>query len=177
MIARENEKIALFIDGDNLFGTLGLLHWHIDFIRFKELLVADSTIYNCFYYTSWDNDPSKKNFSIFMINNGFTIRKRDQLNIKKDNVVVNTKGDADVLMVMDLILTRDNYDIAVLVTGDSDFVPVVDYLRAQGKRIAVVSSKFESASIELVNACDIFIDLGEIRDIIERKYGEDKNER
>jgi len=162
------ERIALFIDGDNLYGTLSYLGWQVDFTKLRELLAADCAIYNCFYYTSWEEDTKKRNFAIFLLNNGFTVRRREQQRIQKSGREVAVKGDTDIIMAMDMMLTKRNFDIAVLVTGDGDFVPVIEYLRLHGKRIIAVSSKFESAAIDLVNSVDKFIDLAEIRKLIER---------
>jgi len=168
---KSGERVALFIDGDNLYGTLSALGWSIDFIKLKDLLCADAQFYNAFYYTSWDEDQRKRSFAIFLLNHGFTVRRREQQRITKGGKEVNIKGDTDILMVMDLLLTKKNWDIAILVTGDGDFVPAVEYLRLQGKRIVAVSSKFESASIELVNSADRFVDLEEIRTFVQRSQG------
>jgi len=164
----KKERVALFIDGDNLYGSLAQLGWHIDFAKLRELLTADCNVYDCFYYTSWDDDDRKKKFAIFLINNGFTVRKREQQRIHKGGKLVTIKSNTDIMMVLDMILTRKNYDIAVLCTGDGDFCPVVDYLRNNGKRVIAVSSKFDTASIDLVNSVDKFIDLSEIRRFVER---------
>lgn len=164
----KNERIAVFIDGDNLYGTLSILGWQMDFAKLRSLITADCTIYDCFYYTSWDDDEKKKNFAIFLINNGFTVKKRELQKIMQGGRVQKIKGNIDILMTLDIVVTRKNYDIAVLVTGDGDFCPVVEYLRSVGKRVVAISSKFEAASIELVNSVDRFIDLAEIREFVER---------
>lgn len=171
MFTQKGDRVAIFIDGDNLYGTLNNLGWQVDFTKLRELLAADCYVYNAFYYTSWEEDTRKRSFAIFLLNNGFTVRRREQQRIQKAGREVNVKGDTDILMVMDLLTTKKNWDMAVLVTGDGDFVPVVEYLRLHGKRIVAVSSKFESASIDLVNAVDRFIDLAEIRQFVERAPG------
>ena len=176
-----NERIAIFIDGDNLYGSLSLLGWHIDFRRLRELLTADCRVFDCFYYTSWDEDERKKKFAIFLINNGFTVRKREQQRIHKAGKLVAIKANTDIMMVLDMVTMKKNYDICVMVTGDGDFCPVVDYLRQNGKRVVAVSSKFDTACIDLVNAVDKFIDLPSIRKLVERipsqiKEGSDEEE-
>jgi uncharacterized LabA/DUF88 family protein len=163
------ERIALFIDGDNLYGSLGILRWHVDFIKLRKLLTSDCAVFDCFYYTSWEpGDERRKDFNIFLVNNGFTVRKRNAQKIMKGGEVQMIKADTDILMTLDLITMQKNYDIAVLVTGDGDFCPVIDYLRSIGKRVVAVSAKFETTAIELVNSVDRFVDLATIRDIIER---------
>jgi len=51
------------------------------------------------------------------------------------------KGNLDVDLAMDCLLTKDNYDVAILVTGDSDFEKLINILRTFGKQIIVVSTK------------------------------------
>jgi len=64
-------------------------------------------------------------------------------------------------MALDMLLTKDNYDVAVLCSGDSDFEKLVWVLRDFGKEVICVSTK-ESSAVELVNACDKYIDLADI---------------
>jgi uncharacterized LabA/DUF88 family protein len=66
-----------------------------------------------------------------------------------------------------MITSMDSYDEAVLLGGDSDFVPVIQYLRTNGKKVICVGRK-ESTALELLNATNLFIDLNQIRDKIEK---------
>jgi len=169
------ERIAVFIDGDNLFGACKSLGWLIDFRKFKEYLERDVDLYNAFYYTSWDEDDKKKNFAIFLTNRGYTVKKRQEQRVRQQGQIVATKGNTDVMMTVDIMSTKSRWDTCILVTGDGDFLPVIDYLRQQGKRIIGISSKEEAASVELVNAVDKFIDLDEIKKEIKRENnGEEK---
>ena len=68
-------------------------------------------------------------------------------------------------MAIDMLLTKDNYDTAILCSGDSDFERLIYVLRNFGKEVICVSTK-ESSSIELVNAADKYIDLKELLPLI-----------
>jgi len=75
------------------------------------------------------------------------------------------KADWDVGLAVDAIRTSSNLDVIVLVSGDSDFVPVVEYLKNHGKRVEVVAFGKTSAH-ELIAIADEFIDL----DINAKRY-------
>ncbi|MEK7480973.1 MAG: NYN domain-containing protein, partial [Patescibacteria group bacterium] len=70
------------------------------------------------------------------------------------------KADWDVGLVVDAIRTADTVDTIVLVSGDGDFVPLVEYLKNNGRRVEVMAFG-RSASGKLREAADEFIDLGE----------------
>lgn len=68
------------------------------------------------------------------------------------------KGDWDVGIAMDILRLGPKIDVAVLVSGDGDFVPLVEYARDQGLRMELVSFK-ESTSHALVESVDSYIDM------------------
>ena len=67
-------------------------------------------------------------------------------------------------MAMDAVILADKIDVAVLVEGDGDFVPLVDYLKTnKGVKVEVISFK-RSTSAKLIEAADKFTDLDEMTD-------------
>lgn len=75
------------------------------------------------------------------------------------------KGNMDVEMTIDIVHTADRYETAVLFTGDSDFLAVIKYLRARGKRVFIISSK-NNVSRELRTGGDGYQDILEMPDEI-----------
>ena len=65
----------------------------------------------------------------------------------------SSKGNLDTEIVLDMLDTLNNYDVAFLFSGDSDFERAVDLLRWRGKRIYVVTSR-RSVSRELAYVAD-----------------------
>ena len=68
------------------------------------------------------------------------------------------KADWDVGIVIDAIRTAASLDVIILCSGDGDFIPLVDYLKNQGKRVEVLAFG-KTTSSKLREAADEFIDL------------------
>ena len=164
------EKIvAIFIDGENLHYTLKALNWKINFRRLLEYFRSSKEyiIYNAFFYTSRANSEARKNFLNSLIFKGYTVRQKEIKQIKnRDGEIIDQKCNVDIEIVIEMFDTIPHYDIAILFSGDSDFVEAVKRLRAKGKRIICVSEK-GYASKELVNEVDNFIRLSDLKEHIE----------
>ena len=77
------------------------------------------------------------------------------------------KPNCDIEIVLDMINDMDNYDVAILISGDSDFLKAIEFLKNKGKNVIVISAKGTVAS-EIVNNPDItYIDLSDIKNKIE----------
>lgn len=77
------------------------------------------------------------------------------------------KGNFDVKLAIDFVLKAKEFDTAILVSGDSDFEPAVEYLRKIGKKIIVVSSRGH-ISRELIRASNIYLPLERIKKEVSR---------
>ncbi|HWJ03909.1 MAG TPA: NYN domain-containing protein, partial [Verrucomicrobiae bacterium] len=80
---------------------------------------------------------------------------------------VKLKGNLDIELVFRMLAGINSYDEAVIFGGDSDYLSVVAHLRNLGKMVSCVGRR-ASTSIELINECDRFMDLNDIRTWIER---------
>jgi uncharacterized LabA/DUF88 family protein len=81
------------------------------------------------------------------------------------------KGDWDVGMAVDAIRMMPSLDVVILVTGDGDFIPLVNYLKWGGGKVVEVASFRRSASSKIVEAADTFINIEAIPRVIMRsKY-------
>lgn len=99
---------------------------------------------------------------------GFVVRKKPLKRIAIENAEGQSfqeKGNMDVEMTIDIVHTADRYETAVLFTGDSDFLAVIKYLRARGKRVFIISSK-NNVSRELRTGGDGYQDILEMPDEI-----------
>ena len=77
------------------------------------------------------------------------------------------KADLDVNITLNMLSSIDHYDVAVFMGGDSDFEPLLSYLRNNGKYIIILGKK-EMTATELRNICHRFINLDDIRADIEK---------
>jgi uncharacterized LabA/DUF88 family protein len=102
-----------------------------------------------------DTKSSEKQFFAALADAGIELRLKD-LQIFADG---SKKADWDVGMAVDAIRTASSLDVIILVTGDGDFIPLVDYLRwGLGKYVEVAAFK-ASTSSKLQTVPDRFIDL------------------
>ncbi len=160
------ERVAIFIDGSNLYH--GLKHnvgnTNIDFQKFCDLLLEGRRLTRIYYYNApkkAQDDPEgyKKQQSFF---NGiktvpFFELKLGRL-VKRSGVLIE-KG-VDVLITVDMIrYARNNaYDTAILVSGDGDFSPALEFLKDFGKHVE--NAYFtKGRSYNLSNHSDRFINL------------------
>lgn len=75
------------------------------------------------------------------------------------------KANMDMEMAIELLQTSDYLDEVVIITGDGDFVPLVDLLSKKGKRIWVIGTRKGSVAIELIRVSDKYTNITDILDI------------
>ncbi|WP_457600039.1 LabA-like NYN domain-containing protein [Hydrogenivirga sp.] len=153
------KKAGIFIDGTNLyFIQKNVLHTKIDLVKFVEYFKRFYTIYNVFFYLAYrEEDDKQEKFYRMLAFSGITVVRKPVKQLPDGSL----KGNLDVDITIDMLLTKDNYDVAVLCSGDSDFEKLINVLRSFGKEVVCVSTR-DSSSIEVVNAADKYIDLRDI---------------
>jgi uncharacterized LabA/DUF88 family protein len=155
-ILRPTDRVALFIDGANMDGASRSAGYFIDYRLAREYFVGPATFYAAFYYVAdfAAADGLQQRFFDFLSHAGYIVRRRPVKVITDiDTGEKVIKGNLDTEIVLDLVNTVQNYDVAFLFSGDSDFERAVDLLRSRGKRIYVVSSR-SSISRELSYVAD-----------------------
>lgn len=128
-------------------------------VNFKELLkfsLAGRNLVKATAYVVKSDLPEEKAFFDALERAGYYLKIKE-LQIFPGGL---KKGDWDVGIAIDAISMANKIEIAVLVTGDGDFVPLIEYLRHQGVTVEVVAFK-RSASARLIAAADRFYDLEE----------------
>jgi uncharacterized LabA/DUF88 family protein len=161
-------RVAVFVDGANMFYAQKTLGWYVDWSRVLRHLTAGRLLYNAFYYTTLATRPADEGFHQYLVNTGYTVRRKALKRVYDE--ITGTyieKANLDVEIVVDMFNTLPLYDEAVLCSGDSDFERAVELLRSKGKLITVVATH-RNISFELRNAADRFVDLADIRDHVER---------
>ncbi|MDO4244641.1 MAG: NYN domain-containing protein [Deinococcus sp.] len=163
------ERIALFIDGANVYAAAKRLGWNFDHRKILEHFAGLGTLYNAFYYTAVPApiDDKQKRFVDALTYMGYTVRTRPLRENTDEHGDTSRRASLDIELVTDLLTTTERYDVAVLLSGDGDFERPVEVLRARGKRV-IVASIPEMTSAELRNAADEYVDLGHIRASVER---------
>jgi uncharacterized LabA/DUF88 family protein len=131
-----------------------------------------------YYYTAYPKDGTRnhstdnvhKFFTYLKKGLKFTVRKKElkQIKVTTDTgYVIEEKGNMDVEMTIDAVNLIAKYDMAVLFSGDSDFLALVTYIRNRGKKVYIYSCE-NNVSTELRTGSDRYFDLLRIKENIWR---------
>jgi len=128
-------------------------------VNYQEVLktaVAGRRLIRAIAYVTQSNSPEEGGFFDALEKQGFEIKAKD-LQIFPGGM---KKGDWDVGMSVDAIKLSTRVDAIILVTGDGDYEPLVEYLQNHGVQVEIVAFS-ESCSRALVNRADTFFDISE----------------
>src|SRR5215203_3792092 len=146
----DTKSIAVFCDFENVaLGVREAKYAHFDMEKVLERLLLKGSIVVKKAYCDWDR---YKEFKAAMHGASFEL-------IEIPHVRQSGKNSADIRMVvdaLDLCYTKSHVDTFVIVSGDSDFSPLVSKLRENAKTVIGVGVKNSSSDL-LINNCDEFI--------------------
>jgi uncharacterized LabA/DUF88 family protein len=135
-----SERVAIYVDGANVyFAQKEALGWWIDWPRFLDAMREGKELASAHWYQAYrgNPEPEQDRFLHHLILVGFSVRKKVLKSIYDRQTGDTTlKGSLDIDLTIDALTEVDHYDSAILVTGDSDFVPLVEALQARGKRVS-----------------------------------------
>mgnify|MGYP002683490122 CR=1 FL=1 len=161
-------KIALFIDGANLYATAKTLGFDIDYKRLLREFQSRGTLLRAFYYTAIIEDQeysSIRPLIDWLDYNGYTVVTKATKEFIDQTGRRKIKGNMDIELAVDAMELAGNLDEIVLFSGDGDFQRLVEMAQGKGVRVEVASVGMSTAS-NLRHAADEFIDLGSrVRDI------------
>lgn len=171
-IVRAGDRVAIFIDGANMDGACRSAGYFVDYGKAREYFLGGASYYAGFYYIAdfTASDPLQQRYLDFLARAGYIVRRRPVKVIRDHDTGERIiKGNLDTEIVLDMVNTVGNYDVAYLFSGDSDFERAVDLLRSRGKRIYVVTAR-ASLSRELSYVADkpIFF-IEEYREVLARE--------
>jgi uncharacterized LabA/DUF88 family protein len=152
------QRIGVFVDVQNMYYS-GRYMYNSK-VNFKALLneaVQGRTLIRAIAYVIRTEDVGREEFFKVLENMGYEIKAKD-IQIFVDG---SKKGDWDIGIAMDMIEMAPRLDTLVLISGDGDFIPLVEHLqRAMGCRVEVIAFG-KSASGKLKEAANSFVDLDE----------------
>ena len=174
-----DERLALFIDGANLYAAGKALGFDIDYKLMRQEFMQRGKLLRAFYYTALlDNDEySPVRPLVDWLNyNGFTMVTKPAKEYTDSQGRRRVKGNMDIELAVDAMELAPRIDHAVLFSGDGDFRPLVEALQRAGVRVSVVStirSQPPMIADELRRQADTFIELDDLRDTIGRAPRDD----
>lgn len=152
------KRVAIFIDGSNLYYALNKLNTRIDYTKLLKLLVGEDTLYRAIYYTGIDSSSNKEHgFVSWLSHNGFRVVTKELVK-RADG---SQKANLDVEIALDMVELAEQYDKAILVGGDGDFACALDKVSSQGCQVEVVSLR-SATSDALIRSSDRYTDLQDI---------------
>lgn len=151
----KEQRVGVLIDVSNMYYSAKVMYQKkVNFKAILETVVGDRSLIRAIAYVIKADIPEEGNFFEALEHIGFEVKMKD-LQIFYGG---NKKGDWDVGIAMDAIKLAPKLDVVVLVSGDGDYVPLVEYLQSIGQKVEAVAFG-RSASSKLVEAADGFIDL------------------
>ena len=169
-----DERVALFIDGANLYSAAKGLAFDMDYRKLLEEFRKRGRLIRAYYYTALveDQDFSPIRPLVDWLDyNGYTLVTKPAKEYTDANGRRRFKGDMDVEIAVDLLQATAFVDHAFLFSGDGDFVAAVEAAQRKGMRVSVVStikSNPPMASDDIRRAADNFIDLTDLTSLIGR---------
>ncbi len=153
-----HQKVGVFVDAQNMYHSAKHLYKSkVNFGAVLKRAINNRELIRAFAYVIKTETGEEEAFLEALKKAGFELKIKD-LQIFPGGM---KKGDWDVGMAIDAVILADKIDVAVLVEGDGDFVPLAEYLKTnKGVRVEVIAFK-RSASARLINAADEFLDLGD----------------
>jgi len=155
MFKHKNQRVGIFIDVQNMYHSAkNLYRANVDFGKILETAVAGRQLIRAIAYVIRSKSRDEKNFFDALTNQGFEVKMKD-LQIFAGG---EKKADWDVGIAIDMIKMAEMLDVVVLVSGDGDYLPVVEYIQNHGRLVEVIAFK-ETTSAKLIERADSFIDL------------------
>ena len=169
------EKIALFIDGANLYATAKSLGFDIDYKRLLREFQSRGYLLRAFYYTAVIEDQeysSIRPLIDWLDYNGYSVVTKATKEFVDQTGRRKVKGNMDIELAVDAMEIAGTIDHMVLFSGDGDFRSLVEAVQRRGVRVTVVST-ISMIADELRRQADVFLDIVELRP----KIGRDPAER
>ena len=169
-----DERLALFIDGSNLYAAAKALGFDIDYKLLRSEFVRRGKLVRAFYYTALLEDQEYspiRPLVDWLDYNGFTMVTKPAKEFIDSMRRRKVKGNMDIELAVDAMEMADRIDHMVLFSGDGDFRPLVAGMQRKGVRVSVVStirSQPPMIADELRRQADNFIELEELKDVVGR---------
>jgi uncharacterized LabA/DUF88 family protein len=150
-----SKNVAVFVDVANIFYAAKAAGVDIDYVTLLKAASAGRDLVRAYAYTGLDPDnENQRNFHDFLRRSNYKVVSKD---IRKygDGKV---KANLDIELVVDMMKTARNLDIAIVVSGDGDFAPAIRAVQEQGVRVEVISFRGNTSS-DLIEVADQFTDI------------------
>jgi uncharacterized LabA/DUF88 family protein len=173
-----DERVALFIDGSNLYATAKAVGFDIDYRRLLGWFRKRCRLVRAIYYTALMEDAEYspvRPLIDWLDYNGFTVVTKPAREFTDSLGRRKIKGNMDIEIAVDMMQLADNLDHVVLFSGDGDFRSLVEAVQAKGRKVSVVSTMATRPPMvadDLRRQADQFIELNDLKAEIGREASE-----
>jgi uncharacterized LabA/DUF88 family protein len=174
------ERLAMFIDGSNLYAAARALNFDIDYKRLLELFQSKGHLVRAFYYTALIEDQEYspiRPLVDWLDYNGYTMVTKPTKEFTDASGRRKIKGNMDIELAIDVMEMASYLDHVVLFSGDGDFRRLVEAVQRKGVRVTVVStvrSQPPMVADELRRQADVFVELQDLQNDIQRAVNRDR---
>jgi uncharacterized LabA/DUF88 family protein len=179
----QREKIALFIDGANLYGATRALDFDIDYRKMLRYFSDQGYLLRAYYYTALVEDQeysSLRPLIDWLAYNGYKVVTKAAREFTNAEGRRKVKGNIDIELAVDAMDMAEKVDHIVLFSGDGDYRRLVEALQRRGCKVSVVSTMETSppmVSDDLRRQADNFIELKSLKDKIGRAINRNETPR
>ena len=179
------ERIALFIDGSNLYAAARALAFDIDYKRLLDYFSGKGRLIRAFYYTALMEEQEYspiRPLVDWLDYNGYTMVTKPTKEFTDSQGRRKIKGNMDIELAIDVMEMAERLDHIVIFSGDGDFRRLVEAVQRKGVRVTVVStvrSQPPMVADELRRQADYFMELQDLQPVIARirdREDEDQDE-
>ncbi len=171
-----NEKIAVFIDGANLYATAKALDFDIDYKKLLLLFKSTASLVRAYYYTVLIEDQEYspiRPLVDWLDYNGYTLITKPAKDYTDSTGRRRIRNSIDVELTVDVMEMAGSVDHIVLMTGDGGYRRLIEAVQRQGTRVTVISTVSVSPPLiadEIRRQADSFVDLSSLRAEISRQH-------
>ena len=175
----QREKVALFIDGANLYATSKALGFDIDYKRMLQFFQSEAYLLRAYYYTALVEDQeysSIRPLIDWLDYNGYRVVTKPTKEFTDSSGRRKVKGNMDIELAIDALELASTIDHMVLFSGDGDFRSLVEAMQRRGRKVSVISTVSTQPPMiadDLRRQADHFIDLVSLK----KEIGRDPAER
>jgi len=135
-------RVFVFVDAANILYSQQTLRWRVDYKKLKEYFEKECDLRAIYFYTGRVGENHKQNSFIEKLTKfGYIVKAKEVKRIKISRTTYERKGNLDVELTIDVLANLNNFDPLILMSGDSDFAPLLDKVKENKKRVIVMSTK------------------------------------
>ncbi len=152
------KNVAVFVDVANIFYAAKAAGVDIDYVTLLKSATAGRDFVRAYAYTGLDpENENQRNFHQFLARHQYKVVSKDIRKYGDGRV----KANLDIELVVDMMKTARNLDVAVIVSGDGDFASAIRAVQEMGVRCEVISFRGNTSS-DLIEVADLFTDITQI---------------